>query len=426
MDVSHPNAHELLQTLDSSFAQSKKEMGPVAMHVRFDGTPDMFQMPEIAGKVGTLAINGSARMDTTGARPLAHADLVLGHVKLDDFLPQNGTGAKEARKAGGKRWSDRTMNFGFIRDWDGTLSIKSDRMTYGDYDLSKPTVSVAMKDGVLKSDTVTAGMMEGRLAGFFELDARAVPSLTVDMKMKGASVEEALATVAAIAPATGRFDLTGQYKAQGHSQMEMVSSLTGTGKLLAKDGVIRGLDMTKLSTRLSGLTQLKDFARLVGTALSKGETPYKRLQVDMTATNGIVDARLIEADMTATNLDAKARIDLPNWTMDVDGAMKLKEPQAAPSVGVKVLGSVSAPKIDYRTAALKKYMKQKLAEALLNELLNKPQPIEGVDPLATTDPAAGLGEGEVAPPPTKEELVQKGLSFLLKQITKKPKPPEPS
>ena len=91
-----------------------------------------------------------------------------------------------------------------------------------------------------------------------------------------------------------------------------------------------------------------------------------------------------------------------------------------------MLGSVSAPKIDYRTAALKKYMKQKLAEALLNELLNKPQPIEGVDPLATTDPAAGLGEGEVAPPPTKEELVQKGLSFLLKQITKKPKPPEPS
>ena len=85
---------------------------------------------------------------------------------------------------------------------------------------------------------------------------------------------EATTSFAGIRPITGTFDMKQNFTGKGTNQDALISSLSGTGEVVASSGIINGINIPELSKRLEGLNNKNGILGLLTSTLSGGETPY--------------------------------------------------------------------------------------------------------------------------------------------------------
>jgi len=278
------------------------------------------------------------------------------------------------------------------------------------YTFGRPRVRLKAKDRVMTVEDMRAGFFGGTLTANAVMDVTGIPFIKATLNMNDVSTQEVLKSSADITRLTGKLDFEGTFEGKGKTQKAFIQTLSGTSKLATTNGEIRGINMPRLSEQMGTLNNLAAFTSLLGRAFEGGQTPYRYIRAAPKVTNGVISFDQIESDVDATDIGGRGRIDLPKWTMDASGALRLKDHPDVPAIGVNMKGRVDAPSVKYDYAALTNHMTTKFTDTLFQNLLgNKQAPAEKGGEGGGT-PAEGVEEKKE---PTPEEQMLKGIFDLL-------------
>ncbi len=408
--AAHPRLKDLMQALIADFSPASDRLGPFRLNAQVAGSNSELKVTGIDGLFGPTSAKGSLSADMRGARPVITAALTADDIPADAFLPPEETGAEQATRAGGERWSREPLGVEFLREFDGTFTLKANSLTTSGYSFTNPNLAFAVKEGKLTISDLSGGLFGGQAVLTGGIDASQTPRLNANIKLSNVALERLLQTTAAIRPATGTVSFDGAFSATGNSQFDLMSALSGQADLSATSGVIRRINLPQLSERMKTLNRLPDFLALLGTALTGGETAYRSLAAKIAANQGTLSIGNFAADIDGADVSAQGQINLAAWSMNAGGSLRLKDHPAAPPIGVNIAGDVNNPKIDFRTDAIKSFMAQRLATAVFKDVLGGGQS-GGLEDL-TKD-----GETEAAPPKPGEAL----LNVLFNALGKKKK-----
>jgi uncharacterized protein involved in outer membrane biogenesis len=427
--VTHPEMITFLNAFVESYAPAKRPLGLLSLQAGVKGTETRTTFSGMLVKLGPALLQGNLDYDTSGARPKLVGAFSAKTLVLDDYMTPVEAGLTTA-VSGGERWSRDQWDLTLVQENDLDIALDADRVAFRGYQFVNPKAHLAAKDGVLTIDTFTSGLFAGTLTATSTLNANGVPALSFQAALKGVPAEPLLKASADIESLTGTLNLAGKFTSSGASQYDTVSTLAGNADLSLENGVIKGVDMPKLSEQLSGLTNLGAFTNLVKTVFQRGQTPYRFVRTTLNASRGIVSFERVDSDIDATEPGGRGQVDLPKWTTDMSGVLKLKDKPDLPTIGVKIRGRADEPEVKYDTAALTAFMTQKFTTSLFQGLLGTPPPAAGTAGTggAATPPATGPGEGTgtaPAPQPKPEETIVKGIIDLLGGKKKPAEEPPP-
>lgn len=429
-----------------------QSIGSLALTLRASGTGDRATLSNIAGAVGPMKLAGSAVVNTAGARTVVTAVLRAGEVPLDKLWGRSSTGAAAAARNPGARWSKQAIDFGFLDSVAGKLTFTADRLTYGAYVLGAPTLVLAASGRQVTLDKFEGELFGGKLAMAGALNAAGVPSGTLRLALDGVPMAPLLQATMASTPATGTINLGGQFAMRGRSQQEMIGSLSGPVRFSAVNGVIDKVDLDALNRQLDDLRTVSAFVQFAGTALKGGQTPYRKLSVEMQGRGGRFAIERIVTDLDGGSATATGAVDLAAWRADIDAVLKLGSYADAPTIPGTIKGPLSAPVTAYNLNPLKLWFGKRIALAGLNaavkgegvglgDLLGIKKPAtQGIVPGQANVGAAAEAEavlpGDAAAPvaeaaPAPRKTVEQELGDVLKQglgglLGRKRKPAEPA
>jgi len=453
----HDELRALLRGLGVDYNPAGK-VGRLALAADITGDDDGLAISDLTGVAGPADFSGQGRLDWSGARPKLTASLKAERLLADVFMPPPVTGARQAHRAATAqarsqaRWSRRPFKLGWLDALDAELNMTAQEIAVRNYRFIRPRLALILGNGVLDVRELTARLFGGDLRLTARLRDPAAPQLDMTLALDGADVSEALRAVADLKSATGVFSLDGRFTARGRNQFEMISSLAGTAQLDARDGVIRGIDLPRLSAQLGSLDRIEDFIRLTKVSLSGGQTRYRRLRGVFKVKQGVARTTEVSTEIDATSSDISAVIDLPRWEISLRSRFRLTDHPKAPAAGLDLSGPLDAPRRALRYKKLKKYIAGKLGTAVLRQALEnknngglkqlfapRPNPGSGAADGAQAQPQAqpqdqssaqpllpgtesGAADQELEPIDPGELLLRGIFKKLLKKKNKTPAP----
>lgn len=322
-----------------------------------------------------MMLTGDLSYDGAGERPVLDASLKAGKIDLDPFLGQRKSGPDRARD-GGKRWSDEPIEIGILRAADGRIDIQADEIRFRRYLLAKPSLAATLSNGRLRIEKASAGLFGGAATATGVVDARDVPALKLEVTLAKASVDKALSDWADTPFASGEFGMTASVSAAGTSQLAMVRSLSGTLKIDAADGVVRGFDAAQLNGELAHLTRYSDFIDLADAALGGGQTRYAKISGMVAIKDGVARFEGVKASLDASRATVTGTVDLPRWTVDMDVALTLTGAQHAstPAVGLSLSGPLDSPDRKNRLGDMGKFVGKRFVDTVIRDVLGDDEP----------------------------------------------------
>ncbi|NOZ42922.1 MAG: AsmA family protein [Alphaproteobacteria bacterium] len=389
VDVQGPQTREFIRGLGIDFQPAARKLGPIAVKFRLTGNHDQYALNNIAGTLGSVKLDGSGKIDLGSARPYFDFNLKAGNIPLDNFLKTNNpkTPGKPTRKTTGKttgeygQWNRQAMDLSLLSAYNGRVKISADSLHYNKFIFKKPVFEAVLNDGILAINNFTGQLfggtatMSGQLAS---AKGDSMPKIAVTIDLKKASLSRAGKILAGVTPVSGRFDLTAKFAGEGVSQYDIISSLSGNGKLVTGPGIITGIDIPTLSKQLSTMNSNDAFANLLRTALAGGKTSYKGSISHIVAKDGRINFNPFDIALDGANSTVKMSLDLLNWTIHSQGSLLLVKHPDAPPIGVLINGTISSPDIRYRTERLKKYVGAKIASHMLQKLVGGKGGLEGM------------------------------------------------
>lgn len=388
-----------LRGLGVDFSPPRDGLGALRLNGRVDGSTEVLSVSDLRAEIGAAVLTGSLSYDQTGARPRFNAVIDAGSLNLDQFLPPAETGAVAAKETGGARWSREPFDFAAWQNMDGTIRFKADEFQVRRYQFDALDLGASLIGGRLELTNLSGFLFGGAMNATGVFDVSAMPSLSLTLNLNEASVAQALAATADQQTATGTFVLNGQVTAAGENQFAMISALDGRLDFNARDGVVRGFDIGRLSQEVAALLSgtgaleaIGDASRVYDIYLEEGETPYTRITAAFQIESGVAVARGARAGLTASEAVVNATLDLPAWTMDADLVFRLTGLAHAntPPVGTRVYGPIDAPRNETRTSALTQYVSTKLADRVLKDVFS----VEGTGDTALRRLLGGPPQGE--------------------------------
>jgi hypothetical protein len=197
----------------------------------------------------------------------------------------------------------RPLPLDLLQGWQADFNVSAAHLqSAGDDLIQDGTAHVALADGLLRFDGVSATLAGGRLTGSLQLDSRpAPPNFAVQATLRGASIPGPLLDVP-VDLTLGSLDARASLAASGYSPSGLAATLTGQAEADVTHGTLLGFDAAGAVAALAQ-TDPVAVAGSVRQALSGGSTDFDVLHVDVTATPGV--------------LDTHARMELPGATAEV-------------------------------------------------------------------------------------------------------------
>ncbi len=410
--LSHDRMIEFVRKFTPEYFPARTPLGVFSLTASLKGDEEDLRFDDLALQLGPSRFEGNLRYQTRDGRANYTGALVAQRVRLDDYMAPEEAGISQVVK-GGSRWSGDEWDTTFLKENDFDVTFSADAVSFRTYNFANPKVRLRARAGVMTVDNLSAGFYGGTLGVNAVMDATAVPYLKADVTLKGVSTLDALKSSADISRLTGTLDFTGAYEGRGNSQQAILATLSGTSKLSTSNGLIRGIDLPKLSESLKNVQGLQAIGTILTSPFKGGQTAYRFIRTDIKVKNGVATFDKIDSDVDASQIGGRGRVDLPNWQMDISGGIKLAEHPALPAIGVNMKGRIDDAKVSFDTNPLKENLLKGLQDSLFQNLLKKPeQPKDtgGGNPAIQT-PASETPEKEAEPTP--EEQMLKGIFDLL-------------
>jgi hypothetical protein len=375
IEVTHPSFAALVRNLVPGYQPAGGDPGAVKLTGRLSETKGLLSGREMTLSIGELTIEGDTLFERRGSRPKLTADLRFGELAIDRFLPVRQTAALMPTspvpplwlaQAGGtppgpaaRRWSREPFTLAALAIVDSDISLSGEAFSWGKWRIERPIAVLALADGTLRLDRLSAGIFSGTIDASGQLAAPAGQA-KLDVAVHHAALDQALQEIAGIGNGglSGWADVDLGLATSGLSAAELVDHLQGNLALASRDGTIAGIDLPAISARLADGKGAVDLPGLVRGLLG-GRTHYRSLDGTFRIADGVAwsdDLHLL-ADSAAGRADAM--FDLPKWQMHSHAELRLTEPASAPPLAVTFDGAMDAPRMIFDVNALETYLAQR-------------------------------------------------------------------
>jgi uncharacterized protein involved in outer membrane biogenesis len=345
----------------------------------------LYRLADASGRIGDSDMEGEVSVETRGERPFLTADLRSRRLDFDDLgslfggAPSTRRGetasteqqAMATRLAGaGRLFPQATLQVDRIRAMDARVKYRAETVNAPGLPLSKVSLDLDLKDGVLTANPVSVTFSRGAIAGLVRLDAsKDVPRTDLDLRLTGARLEDWITTRSAGQPVIeGRVVARAKLTGYGNAVRKAAASADGTLTIVAPDGQIR-----------------QAFAELLGVNVSKGlllllsddprRTPIRCAVADFRVTDGIARAHRIVIDTGVVRVHGAGTINLKTERLDLTFEGESKKPRLLRLfVPIKVDGPLRRPGYTLQTGQA---LAQGGVAAVLTSLLS---PLAGILP----------------------------------------------
>lgn len=317
-------------------------------------------------------INGTANINNAAAKPMLNAEIKMDTFDLDQLSGANigkRGGQKSAKTTGQEPWSHQIINLGFLQTIDGTLNLSIDKLIKSNMNLEAIQAKLAIADDAFKINSLTGNVYNGKLIGEGFISSRKEQPLQFKASIERAQLNNVVPNYNEFKVTKGLFNLDYTINSKGKSQFDYIKNLNGEVNLSASDGSLHGINLQKALDALANLKNLEGVLGLLDNAFAGGDTEFSKLEGKLHINQGI--ATLDNCKLTANRIAASAtgNVDLPNYTLDINGIVQL-DAQNAPPLQAKFYGAIDNPQHKLNTAELHKYIIQKLAQSVANSLQN--------------------------------------------------------
>lgn len=396
--VRNADFYRLLRGVGVDAARPSKVELKTSLSASASGNGDLVTLKDLKLSVGDSAVEGEASLDFRGERPKLQAALSAKTIAVEPFLDSAVTGPKEAKREkagsspGARRWSRDLIDLAWLSTFDAAVTVSADRLVFRAYEFRKASAKASLDDGALTIREFKSGLFGGALDAKATLKVKDVLAVSTTFSLSGASFEEALNALADVAPLTGAFAMNGTFTAEGRTQSDMIASLSGSALLKSKSGSVRGADLRRLSTGVSSVTAMDDISKLTKSVTSGGETRFTALEASIRASKGRIVFKNLAAESSLGAAKGDLDLNLPQWTVSLNGEAKLADRPELPPIGLSLSGPVYAPRRDFKMAEIERYLGRQVSATVLQEAIDADA--EGIEKLL------GNGAGGSAPAPS--------------------------
>jgi len=419
IEVGGPRIKELLELVSPGYAAAGPS-GPFEIGGDFHGGVADLSVADMTIGVAGQQVSGIATVRWDGPRPTVGARLTGGTIAADALFglaseggragdtAGSGTGgraaATEARPPADDRWSTEPLDLGVLRAIDADAEMEAESLTWKDWRVVQPRLSVALEDGLFVLRHLEGRMFDGAFAMTGRIAAAetdTVPRIEARLTIDGARIAEALFEAGDVAVVEGTLDYTLDLTAAGASELALVRSLGGNGRLDVRDGRLRGFDMRRIGDGVARLARPADLLRLAETALAGGSTRFERLAGSFAIAEGVVRSDDLTLAGDGLTGDATLVADLPKWRIDMPIVFRLADRPDTPPLGVRIEGPLDQPRRKIDTGPIKTWALEQGAGRVIDRLLGP------------SDEGTAAGDGATGP--RAEDTAEEMLRRLLKR-----------
>lgn len=347
--VTHPEMGRIAALFaDRGLARA---LGPLDLYGELTGNATSPVLSNLQGLVAGVPVRGKLAIDRKTARPSVQADLQTGDLDLDRLrngpLVGDGAGRDAAASAGDPAAAapaDPLADLDWLRSADGRLALTSTSLTLGGQRVVQPALRATLFGGTATLEQLDGEWqggqigVSGRVAALPGLE----PKLDVDITVIKADLGTALSGFAGLGLSGGAVDLDMTLSGSGHGDA-LLRSLAGRGRAVASGGVLRGVDLAALRSRLAGVERTQEVLGAVAGALQGGETKLDRLDARFAIDKGVIradDARLTTGPADGT---LAGTVSLPDERVDLGLTLTVKADGDLPPLTLRIAGPWDAP-----------------------------------------------------------------------------------
>ena len=295
-------------------------LGAFSLESELKTGPSWFALNNAKARLDDVSATGSANVDLVAGRPSVKANVRIGALDLNRYLPQDsGDGAQPLEAAPGKAvpakvipgktlpdkvgpqvrgftrrtgWGETPIDLtalGFV-DADARIAVAS--LVYKDIKLGATQLGLQLKNRGLRADLEDMRLYGGQARGVLTIDGNAqVPGLAANLNVDGVAGLDFLRDVAGFDWIDGRTKAQIVLGGRGATEKALVESLNGKAEFAFADGAIVGYDIPKL-IRGIGQQRLPSLSR----------TPAERTRFSEAAATFQIRSGIAETkDMRATS-----------------------------------------------------------------------------------------------------------------------------
>jgi AsmA protein len=248
--------------------------------VGIDGQKYQFAEAELT--LDKLAAKGDFRFDGGGKRPKLNARLDTGLLDVNPYLPAS-TRVREKATASSPRggsaaapdgWSDEQIDLSGLRLADMDAVLKVAGLHIRKIRIGKSQLKIALTNGRLVADLTEMALYDGNGKAKITADATVQsPVFAAALDLSGLKAKPALSDAMDLDRIEGALNTNVDVKTRGKSQREMISALSGSGRVKFIDGAVRGINIGAMVRNVRSAfldpaareQQKTDFAEMSGT-----------------------------------------------------------------------------------------------------------------------------------------------------------------
>ena len=300
-------------------------------------TLDLSNLEAVAG---SLHLSGDATWSAptdAGKKPLLAGKFEANALDLSAVF---ATGATDQ----GSLWPTSALDWSVLRTFDGDIELKAKALKLGGLRFDDSDMHLALADGVLSASPFTAKFADGTATIGGHIDSGKDGEAGIGLSVAVAGADIALVGPEAFGSSfgTGRADVNAEITGQGRSWLALISSISGTGTVKARNAGLAPLDLPAFSEGLKTLKSLDQFTALEGETLAKGNTPVAGLDGDFVVKDGIARMDRDALQLKGGKGKLAAMLDLGRLAADAELTVLPDEPQGVPGFSAVVAGKLGA------------------------------------------------------------------------------------
>ncbi len=363
--------------------------GPLSLTAKIAGAPDALDIRDIAFRLGNTDLAGNVALRMAADRPAVTATLTSGRVDLVELRPA-GTGSADAGGGGGggadtgKVFPSDPLPLDGLSAADADIDLTVGALVTPTLTVRDAVVKVALKDGRLKVEPLSAMVADSRIDGMVSL-ARQDDGAALDLRLTSESLDLGkLITEAGVTDLLeGNASLDIDLRSSGRSVAAIMAGLNGHSRVLMNQGRARteafDLVVGGLSTVMGSV-----FA-------NKSEwTVVECMASDFKIENGIARSQVMLINTEYTIVSGEGEVDLGEEALNLVVSPQPKSTTLNVSVPVRIGGSFVEPSFTPDEVAAARKL-----GGLLGATLFPPAAVIGLAEMGSDDnPCLKLARGE--------------------------------
>ncbi len=275
--------------------------------------------PRITGQIEVASLDFGALLlrhpDEAQAQPLPQPRDPIGDIlRRDDARPppaKSQVRGYTKRSDGLRDWSDDRLDTRLLTLADADVRISAGEILHQGLKTGPARIALNLSDGLLRVDLESLALYGGRGKGVVEVDAaRQPPALSLNLALDAVDALPFLKDASGFDRLEGRVSLAVAIAGQGHSEREVIETLSGTVELKSAGGAIVGISLPKVMRSIE-TAQIPDL-RMQATE----KTPFSELGALYVISKGMAqnnDLRLVTQN---ARLAGSGVLNLPKRQLD--------------------------------------------------------------------------------------------------------------